>query len=155
VVAWQNALNRWLRLAAPTQTALTADGNFGAGTQTATEQLQTAAGLTPDGVVGASTRRALQQALAAGKTSSTQTTPAAATLKLGDTGSAVVSWQNQLNRWLKNTAATQPPLTADGSFGSSTQTVTEQFQSAAQLTPTGQVDAATQRAMTAALARSG
>jgi peptidoglycan hydrolase-like protein with peptidoglycan-binding domain len=155
VVAWQNALNRWLRLAAPTQTALTADGNFGAGTQTATEQLQTAAGLTPDGVVGASTRRALQQALAAGKTPSTQTTPAAATLKLGDTGSAIVSWQNQLNRWLKNTAATQPPLTADGSFGSSTQTVTEQFQSAAQLTPTGQVDAATQRAMTAALARSG
>ena len=66
-----------------------------------------------------------------------------------------MSWQNQLNRWLKNTAATQPALTADGSFGSSTQTVTEQFQSAAGLTPTGQVDAATQRAMTAALARSG
>ena len=76
MIVWQNGLNRWLKLTAPTQMPLTADGNFGAGTQTATEQLQTAAGLTPDGVVGPSTRQALQQALAGGKTSSTQTAPA-------------------------------------------------------------------------------
>jgi len=42
VTAWQTQLNTWLKLAAPTQTQLTPDGTFGAATQTATEQLQTA-----------------------------------------------------------------------------------------------------------------
>ena len=154
VAAWQNALNQWLKVTGSGTTPLTADGNFGASTQTVTEQLQSAAGLTPDGVVGPSTRQALQQALS-GKSSSGQTTPSSTALKLGASGAAVTAWQNQLNQWLKLNAPTQTQLTADGSFGSSTQTVTEQFQSAAGLTPTGQVDTATQHAMTAALARSG
>jgi peptidoglycan hydrolase-like protein with peptidoglycan-binding domain len=155
VAAWQNALNQWLKLTAPNQTPLTADGNFGASTQTVTEQLQSAAGLTPDGVVGPSTRQALQQALTTGKSSSGQTTPSSTALKLGASGAAVTAWQNQLNQWLKLNAPTQTQLVADGSFGSSTQTVTEQFQSAAGLTPTGQVDTATQHAMTTALAKTG
>ncbi len=154
VATWQNGLNQWLKATGSSDTPLTADGNFGASTQTVTEQLQSAAGLTPDGVVGPSTRQALTQALA-GKSSSGQTTPASTALKLGASGTAVTAWQNQLNQWLKLNAPTQTQLTADGSFGSSTQTVTEQFQSAAGLTPTGQVDAAAQRAMTSALAKTG
>ena len=154
VVGWQNQLNRWLKLTAPAQTPLTADGTFGASTRIATEQLQTAQGLAADGVVGASTRQALQRALA-GHPSSSPTSPAAPTLKLGDTGPGVVAWQNQLNRWLRITAPTQTPLTADGSFGTATQTTTEQLQTAAGLTPTGQVDAATRQALTTALARAG
>jgi peptidoglycan hydrolase-like protein with peptidoglycan-binding domain len=155
VVAWQNALNRWLKATAPTQTPLTADGTFGATTQTVTQQLQTAQGLTPDGIVGASTRRALAQALAGSSSSSTQTSPTAATLKLGDTGAAVVSWQNQLNQWLKLKFPTQTQLTADGSFGAATQTATEQLQSAAGLAPSGQVDTATRQALNNALAKTG
>jgi peptidoglycan hydrolase-like protein with peptidoglycan-binding domain len=156
VTAWQNGLNQWLRKTGSGE-SVTADGSFGATTQTVTEQLQSAAGLTPDGVVGPSTRQALQQALSGTGSSgqSGQTSPTAATLKLGDSGATVTAWQNDLNRWLKLNAPTQTQLTADGSFGASTQTVTEQFQSASNLTPTGQVDAATQRAMTAALAKSG
>ncbi|HST25354.1 MAG TPA: peptidoglycan-binding domain-containing protein [Gaiellaceae bacterium] len=164
VVAWQNSLNQWLKVTAPTQTQLTADGNFGAATQTATEQLQTAEGLTPDGIVGASTRQALQRALAGSKSSTTSpppppsssgTTTTGTTLKLGDSGTAVTQWQNQLNQWLKATSPTQTPLTADGSFGAATQTATEQLQTASGLTPSGVVDDATRQALTTALAKTG
>jgi len=64
VVEWQTKLNQWLLKTAPTQTPLVTDGNFGQGTQTATQQLQTAAGLTPTGGVDAQTRQALATALA-------------------------------------------------------------------------------------------
>lgn len=160
VVAWQNSLNQWLQKTGSTQT-LTADGTFGATTQTVTEQLQTAAGLSPDGIVGPSTRQALQQALNGTKapsTGGTTTTPPASpttttrTLKLGDTGQDVVEWQTQLNQWLKLTSPSATQLTTDGSFGAATQTATEQLQSQAGLTPTGQVDSATRQALTAAIA---
>lgn len=158
VVTWQNGLNQWLQKTGSTQT-LTADGTFGATTQTVTEQLQTAAGLSPDGVVGPSTRQALQQALSGKKTASTgstagTTTPSTTqrTLKLGDTGQDVVEWQTQLNQWLKSTTPSATPLTTDGSFGAATQTATEQLQTQAGLTPTGQVDAATRQALTQAIA---
>ena len=155
VVAWQNGLNQWLKLTAPTQTPLTADGAFGPTTQTVTQRLQTAQGLSPDGIVGPSTRQALQQALrgtTAGTAGGATTTTTAATLKLGDTGQDVVQWQTRLNKWLKVTAPSQIPLSTDGTFGQATQTATEQLQTQAGLTPTGQVDAATRRALTAALA---
>jgi peptidoglycan hydrolase-like protein with peptidoglycan-binding domain len=157
VVAWQNRLNQWLQKTGSTQT-LTADGTFGATTQTVTEQLQTAAGLSPDGIVGPSTRQALQQALNGTKAPSPTTTPPASptttarTLKLGDTGQDVVEWQTQLNQWLKLTSPSATQLTTDGSFGAGTQTATEQLQSQAGLTPTGQVDAATRQALTSAIA---
>jgi peptidoglycan hydrolase-like protein with peptidoglycan-binding domain len=158
VVAWQNGLNQWLQKTGSTQT-LTADGTFGATTQTVTEQLQTAAGLTPDGVVGPSTRQALQAALAGKKTGSTTTgttgttgTTTARTLKLGDTGQDVVQWQTQLNQWLKLTTPSATQLTTDGSFGAATQTATEQLQTQAGLTPTGQADPATRQALTQAIA---
>ena len=62
VVAWQNALDQWIQASGSSLTPLTADGNFGAGTQAATVALQNAAGLAPDGVVGPSTRQALAAA---------------------------------------------------------------------------------------------
>jgi peptidoglycan hydrolase-like protein with peptidoglycan-binding domain len=159
VVTWQNELNQWLQKTGSTQT-LTADGTFGATTQTVTEQLQTAAGLSPDGIVGPSTRQALQRALAGTKTTTQSGTTGAGTgsgtnartLKLGDTGQDVVEWQTQLNQWLKATTPTATQLTTDGSFGASTQTATEQLQTQAGLTPTGQVDAATRQALTQAIA---
>ena len=161
VVAWQNQLIQWLQKTGSTQT-LTADGNFGATTQTITEQLQTAAGLSPDGIVGPSTRQALQQALSGTKTGSTTgtaTNPSttgtgtttANTLKLGDTGQDVVDWQTQLNQWLKLTTPSATPLVTDGTFGQGTQTATEQLQTQAGLTPTGEVDAATRQALTQAI----
>ena len=151
VVAWQNALNQWIQATGSSLTPLTADGNFGTGTQAATVALQTAAGLSPDGIVGPTTRQALQQQLQGAK-SGTNGTSTAATLKLGDTGQDVVEWQTKLNQWLQATAPTQTPLSTDGSFGAATQTATEQLQTSAGLTPTGDVDAQTRRALASALA---
>jgi peptidoglycan hydrolase-like protein with peptidoglycan-binding domain len=151
VVAWQNGLNQWIVVTGSSLTPLTADGNFGASTQAATVALQTAAGLGPDGIVGPSTRQALQQQLHGAKAGTNGTSTAAA-LKLGDTGQDVVQWQTKLNQWLRATAPTQTPLSTDGSFGAATQTATEQLQTAAGLTPTGQVDAQTRQALTSALA---
>jgi peptidoglycan hydrolase-like protein with peptidoglycan-binding domain len=154
VVAWQNALNQWIQATGSSLTPLTADGTFGASTQAATVALQTAAGLSPDGVVGPSTRQALQeqvQAAKSGSGSGSGSGSTAATLKVGDTGQDVVEWQQQLNRWLQATSPTQTQLTTDGSFGQSTQNVTEQLQSAAGLTPTGEVDARTRQALATAL----
>lgn len=151
VVAWQNGLNRWLQATGSSLTPLTADGTFGPSTQQLTAALQTNQGLSPDGVVGPTTRQALQNAIKAAKTPAGSGTSTAAALKLGDTGQDVVTWQQQLNRWLKSTAPTQTQLVTDGSFGSGTQTATEQFQTAVGLTPTGEVDARTRQAMTSAL----
>ena len=64
VVEWQTQLNRWLQATSPTQTQLSTDGSFGQATQTATQQLQSAAGLAPTGEVDARTRQALTTALA-------------------------------------------------------------------------------------------
>lgn len=64
VATWQKQLNRWLKLKHEKQ--ITSDGNFGPGTQTATEALQRAQGLSPDGTVGPRTRQALAAGLAAG-----------------------------------------------------------------------------------------
>jgi len=151
IVAWQNALNQWIQASGSSLTPLTADGNFGAGTQAATVALQNAAGLAPDGVVGPSTRQALQQQLQANK-SGTNGASTAAALKLGDTGQDVVDWQTKLNQWLLKTAPTQTPLVTDGNFGQGTQTATQQLQTAAGLTPTGEVDAQTRQALATALA---
>ncbi len=156
VTSWQTQLNAWIKLKAPTLTPLTPDGNFGASTQTATEALQTAQGLAPDGIVGPSTRHALQVALTGAKQSSSPgaSTAAAPVLKLGDTGTAVTSWQTQLNAWLKLTAPTQTPLTTDGNFGAATQTATEALQTAQGLAPDGVVGPSTRQALQAALAKS-
>jgi len=151
VVAWQNALNQWIQATGANLTPLTADGTFGATTQAATVALQTAAGLGPDGIVGPSTRQALQQQVQAAKSGSGNASTAP-TLKVGDTGQDVVQWQQQLNRWLQATSPSQTQLSTDGSFGQSTQTVTEQLQSASGLTPSGQVDARTRQALASALA---
>jgi peptidoglycan hydrolase-like protein with peptidoglycan-binding domain len=156
VVAWQNALNQWIKASGSTLTQLNADGNFGAGTQAATVALQNAAGLAPDGVVGPTTRQALQQQLKTSKSSSTGGTTAgsAPTLKLGDTGQDVVDWQTKLDQWLQATAPSQSQIATDGSFGQGTLQATEQLQTSAGLTPTGQVDAATRQALASALASS-
>jgi len=73
-------------------------------------------------------------------------------LSLGAKGTAVTSWQTQLNAWLKLTAPTQTPLTVDGTFGASTRTTTEALQTAEGLTPDGVVGPSTRQALQRALA---
>jgi murein L,D-transpeptidase YcbB/YkuD len=64
VAAWQGQLNKWLKVAYPTQQAIATDGVFGPGTVQVTGQFQQAEGLAVDGAVGPATRAAMAKALA-------------------------------------------------------------------------------------------
>jgi peptidoglycan hydrolase-like protein with peptidoglycan-binding domain len=64
VAAWQTLLNKWLKVAHPTQTPIATDGNFGPTTSQVTGQFQQAEGLAVDGAVGPATRAAMAKALA-------------------------------------------------------------------------------------------
>jgi peptidoglycan hydrolase-like protein with peptidoglycan-binding domain len=94
---------------------ITADGAFGAGTETAVKTFQSANGLTADGIVGASTWEKL-----------------IVTLRSGDSGEAVKALQNQLS-------VQGYSMTVDGAFGSGTNSQVQAFQSNRQLTVDGVV----------------
>lgn len=100
----------------------TADGVFGAGTETAVKAFQRANGLADDGIVGPATWAAL--------------TP---TLRAGASGAAVRALQTQLN------AKARLSLAVDGQFGPATTTAVRNFQSAHGLTVDGVVGPTTWR----------
>jgi len=104
---------------------VTVDGIFGTGTESVVKQFQTAHGLTVDGKVGNATKTKLN-------TLATTTT----VLNVGSTGDAVKVLQRLLTK-------KGYPLTADGVFGSGTQTAVKNFQSAKSLTVDGIVGNAT------------
>ncbi|HEX6489879.1 MAG TPA: peptidoglycan-binding domain-containing protein [Gaiellaceae bacterium] len=72
-------------------------------------------------------------------------------LKLGDHGPAVVTWQTQLNTWLRATGSPLKALPLDGAFGPGTQAATMALQRARGLTSDGVVGPKTRRALQAAL----
>jgi N-acetyl-anhydromuramyl-L-alanine amidase AmpD len=94
---------------------VTADGAFGAGTETAVKNFQSARGLTADGIVGAATWEAL-----------------IVTVRQGDTNEAVKALQQQLTSQGYST-------TIDGVFGSGTNTTVRAFQANRALTVDGVV----------------
>jgi hypothetical protein len=75
----------------------------------------------------------------------------AATVQVGDHGSAVVAWQQALMRWQRKTNRRVLPLVA-GAFDGETQTATIEFQQAAGLAADGVVGPLTRAAMALALA---
>lgn len=74
-----------------------------------------------------------------------------ASLKSGDSGSAVASWQRQLNQWLR-TQPGQSPVPVDGKYGNRTATATKTLQHVAGITADGVVGPATRHALTVELA---
>lgn len=105
--------------------SLAVDGEFGAGTASATTAFQSAKGLAADGVIGAETWGAL-----------------ATTVRSGDSGDAVSAAQTQLN-------ANGASIAVDGAFGSGTDAAVKSFQSGAGLTADGIVGPATWKALIA------
>ncbi|MVP01336.1 peptidoglycan-binding protein [Paenibacillus lutrae] len=104
---------------------LGADGIFGSGTETIVKQFQSAHGLTADGIVGPATSDKLD-ALAT----------TTAVLRNGSSGDAVKVLQRLLTK--KGYS-----VTADGAFGSGTETAVKKFQTANSLTSDGIVGSAT------------
>ncbi|MQY14418.1 hypothetical protein SRB5_45850 [Streptomyces sp. RB5] len=102
----------------------TADGIFGAKTETAVEKFQTANGLSPTGSVGAATWPVL-----------------VVTVRRGDINTAVRAAQWELNKHGYG-------LTVDGNFGTLTDTAVRGFQSANGLSVDGVVGPNTWRALT-------
>ncbi|MEW9702774.1 peptidoglycan-binding protein [Paenibacillus sp. SI8] len=104
---------------------LAADGSFGSGTEAIVKQFQSAHGLTADGIVGSSTSTKLS-ALASTTT----------VLRNGSSGDEV----KVLQRLLTKKGYT---VTADGSFGTGTESAVKKFQTAKGLTSDGIVGSST------------
>src|SRR5262249_45061450 len=98
-----------------------------------------------------SDRKALEKALAPTAASASprpgRNGTASAVLSLDSKGPDVVAWQNALNQWIQATGSTLTPLTADGTFGASTQAATVALQNAAGLGPDGIVGPSTRQAL--------
>lgn len=115
---------------------LTADGKFGDSTMTAVKSFQKAHGLTADGIAGSQTLTLLYS-LAAEAAATPKPTPTPspapvtyATLRKNDSGAAVLAMQNALKRLGYS-------VTADGKFGTGTQTAVKAFQKDHDLTADG------------------
>lgn len=114
---------------------ITEDGIFGPNTTALTKRWQTAHGLPADGIVGPATMAAAaKDVMVAPLLTSTSTTAAPIplvspagqpTIKKGSTGPAVKAWQTILG------------VTADGIFGSGTESATKKWQAARGLTADG------------------
>jgi peptidoglycan hydrolase-like protein with peptidoglycan-binding domain len=124
--------------------SITADGNFGTGTETALKAFQTSAGLTADGLYGPTTKAALEAA-AAGSGGGTTI------LRKGDTGRAVAAMQTLLIAVGYNLGSSG----ADGVFGTGTETALKAFQTSVGLTADGLYGPTTKAALEAAAAGSG
>jgi hypothetical protein len=104
--------------------SLTADGIFGAGTESVVKSFQSSNGLTADGIVGSGTW---------GKV--------IVTVKQGDSGAAVKALQRELNQ------KHHYGLTEDGIFGAGTESAVISFQSHMGLSADGIVGAGTWQAL--------
>jgi peptidoglycan hydrolase-like protein with peptidoglycan-binding domain len=157
VVAWQKIVG------------VTADGQFGPMTATATKKWQAAHGLVADGVVGPKTWAAAQGVTPGGAKTDTGPGPiitvtsippgvdAAASmpvLKVGDKSQAVDAWQRILIRDAAQSGV-QAGFSADGDFGPQTDAATKKWQAANGISPDGVVGYQTWKKALASFGPSG
>jgi metacaspase-1 len=116
---------------------LRVDGQFGFGTEGAVKEFQNQQNLSPDGIVGSDTWNALERATGGAAPSQPGTNR---NLQRGDTGPDVV----RLQKLLINQGFT---LTADGVFGSMTESAVRSFQRSVGLTADGIVGPMTWQAL--------
>ena len=116
------------------------DGIFGSGTREAVKYFQRTNGLTADGVVGSATAAALGMTLS-GTSSSGGGATSSGVLKRGSTGDKVKEMQQKLKSWGYYDGS------ADGIFGSGTESAVKYFQRTNGLTADGVVGSATAAAL--------
>lgn len=130
-------VQKWLngiRTSWPSIPALSVDGNFGSGTTRAVRTFQGLAGLSIDGKVGQNTWNALYAKYASLHGEGEQFP--GINMRNGQAGATVRSAQTRLG--MKGFCAT-----ADGKFGSNTETAVRNFQSAHNLSSDGVIGAST------------
>jgi peptidoglycan hydrolase-like protein with peptidoglycan-binding domain len=150
VVEWQQAMNSWLDVIAPTDSfRLAVDGSYGRLTDSVTRRFQFAQGIPVDGLVGPVTRSAY---LSAGQLIAAGVSPAAHSpvLAPGDRGPDVRTWQEALNRWIAATHPSAALLSVDGIFGPATEAAVRGFQQAQGVTVDGLVGPETRAALASA-----
>ena len=124
IQTWLNGL----RSRFPAMPTLTVDGNFGRGTEAAVRQFQCSVGISSDGIVGQTTWNTLYNNYADLNQPGEQYP--GVSIRKGNSGATVKSAQARLN-------VLGARLTADGKFGSATETAVKVFQAANGLTADG------------------
>lgn len=114
------------------------DGIFGSGTESAVKYFQRKNGLYADGIVGPATAAALGMTLSGGSASSSSSS---GVLRRGSSGDRVRQMQQKLKSWGYYEGS------ADGIFGSGTESAVKYFQRRNGLTADGVVGAATAAAL--------
>jgi len=152
VMLVQTALARLAEVYPRDIPAITPDGQFGSRTEAAVIAFQRFAGLSADGVVGPTTWRRLMEEyydnLIGGPGGVTPSTPPypGSPLRRGSTGDNVRLIQNYLNT-IRKMYPQIPALSADGIFGSGTETAVRTFQSISGLSADGVIGPATWEAI--------
>ncbi len=123
------------------------DGIFGPQTESATVVFQGKLGVTADGIVGPATRAATARLLA--WLAATRPVPAAppcpGTVRQGDRGPVVRTWQHELNARVYGAGPHR--LAVDGVFGPATENIVRDFQGKRRLVVDGIAGPATWRAL--------
>ena len=125
-----------------------ADGVFGAQTETALKEFQRSQGITADGVAGTRTTTALTAAVSASNTAPAQPGSTATELKYGDVSDAVKAMQTRLISLGYLTSGS-----ADGEYGPLTEKAVRSFQSMNGLTVDGVAGAKTLAAINSSSAK--
>ena len=118
-----------------------ADGIFGSGTRSAVIYFQRVNGLSADGIVGTATAAALGMTLSGSSGTSSGTASSSGALKRGSTGDKVREMQQKLKSWGYYDGS------ADGIFGSATESAVKYFQRRNGLSADGIVGSATAAAL--------
>ena len=118
-----------------------ADGIFGSGTRSAVIYFQRVNGLSADGIVGSATAAALGMTLSGTSGTSPGTASSSGALKRGSTGDKVREMQQRLKNWGYYDGS------ADGIFGSATESAVKYFQRRNGLSADGIVGSATAAAL--------
>ncbi len=138
----QTLLNDYLALSSSDASLIREDGIFGRDTEAAVEAFETATGLPVDGIV---TRSDRQQLIAI--VESLEESTASSTVRQGDTGATVESWQISLNDLYRLSNSSSALIVEDGVFGSDTTLATRNFEKLADLQVDGVVEPEDRSAM--------
>lgn len=142
----QELLNQYLALSASSVPLIAEDGVFGPETTAAVEEFERRVGEPVDGVLPLLDRLRLEREVDA-----LEESLPASVIRAGDTGSIVMTWQDELNAWSRLSGVLLP-IEDDGVFGPDTDAATRAFEASIERQVDGIVEPVDRRAMRRVLA---